>query len=82
MQLSKRAKHAAAVWAVLKRRQWLTAGQITDRAHEYIPKARNWMTTATCTARIRDFRKARYGGHTIRCERRPGFTAPAYKLIR
>ena len=83
MQLSKRAKHAAAVWAVLKRRAWLTAVDLTFYANRALPNGIRHMTTASATARARDFRKPEYGGHDVRCERsRPGFNAPAYKLIR
>ena len=82
MPLSKRAKHAAAVWAVLKNGDWYTAEDLTYYANLCLPRGTPGMTTASATARARDFRKARYGGHTIRCENRPGFPAPAYKLIR
>lgn len=84
--MSDRIRQAAAVWAVLHKARgtWLTALDITQMANtelaEKDPKARA-MTTAGATARVRDFRKPRYGGQTIVCKRVAGFSAPVYQLI-
>ena len=36
---------------------------------------------SSCTARLRDLRKARYGGHNIEKRRREGSRAYEYKLV-
>lgn len=80
--LTERAHHANAVWAALRRRIWWTAEELTHVANSSLRPSVERMTTASATARIRDFRKPEYGGHTILCEHRPGKKAPAYMLVR
>jgi hypothetical protein len=56
---------------------WLTAYEIQARVFEFFGK--NYSESAI-TARIRDLRKARYGGHRIDCRKRRGATASEYQL--
>lgn len=83
MPLSKRAHHGRAVLTVLRRRKWMTAVDLTYHANALLPEKVKRMTTATATARLRDFRRPEYGGHTIaREDHRRGFDAPVYRWIR
>lgn len=39
------------------------------------------ISDSSCTARLRDLRKAQYGSHSVEKQRRQGSTAYEYKLV-
>jgi hypothetical protein len=51
------------VWGVLQLGAWLTLGELAEMTGD---------PEASISARLRDFRKARYGGHAIDKRRRGG----------
>ena len=59
------------------RGRWVTSYEIQALVKE------NWSmlcSESAITARIRDLRKARYGGHRIDCRRRSGSTSYEYRM--
>lgn len=58
--------------------RWLSAYEIQSRVFEFFEKG---YSESAITARIRDCRKAQYGGHRIDCRKRAGSTASEYRLV-
>lgn len=57
------ARQHAIVWDVMKDGEWHLLSEVS---------ALTGQPEASCSSRIRDFRKAKWGGHTVHSRRRPG----------
>ncbi len=68
-----RAKQLLAVWRVMEDGKWHRLEWIECNVRG---------TTASISARIRDLRKAKYGGHAIESKPSPGGGSWSYRLVK
>lgn len=68
----------AYVLAVLSDGKWYMPYEICN---DILATKRIRISDSSCTARLRDLRKAKYGSHVIEKRRRAGSTAYEYKLV-